>query len=38
MTAEPERDEAKVDDLDVDEEEADAVKGGRIGDPCDGGE
>lgn len=37
----PERDsddEAQVEDLDVNEDEAEAVKGGRMGDPCDGGE
>ena len=27
-----------IEDLDTDEAEADKVKGGRLGDPCDGGE
>ena len=39
MTSERDPNEqAQVEDLDVDEDEADAVKGGRRGDPCDGGE
>lgn len=28
----------RVEDLNVDEAEAASVKGGRMGDPCDGGE
>lgn len=40
-TAEPEPvEEAKIEDLDVNEEEAETVKGGlrRTADPCEGGE
>ena len=33
-----EKDPDEVEDLEVDEEEADAVKGGRRADPCEGGE
>lgn len=38
--AEVNRDEQdpQVEDLDVSDDDAEAVKGGRIGDPCDGGE
>ena len=36
--AEREPNDAQVEDLDVDEDEADAVKGGRMADPCEGGE
>lgn len=38
MADEREQDEPAVEDLDVNEDEAAEVKGGRIGDPCDGGE
>jgi len=30
--------EADVEDLEAPEDEADAVKGGRMADPCEGGE
>jgi hypothetical protein len=35
---EPNEQDAPVEDLDVNEDEADAVKGGRRADPCEGGE
>jgi hypothetical protein len=43
MDEHSEQDEAQVDqealrDLDVDEDDADKVMGGRRGDPCEGGE
>jgi hypothetical protein len=31
-------DEEPLKDLDIDQDDADKVMGGRIGDPCDGGE
>lgn len=31
-------DDAGIEDLETNEEEADAVKGGRTADPCEGGE
>ena len=34
----PQADEDALKDLDVDQEDADKVIGGRAGDPCDGGE
>ena len=34
----PGADDAGVEDLDADAADADNVTGGRIGDPCDGGE
>lgn len=34
----PNQQDAAVEDLDVDQDEADAVKGGRLADPCEGGE
>jgi hypothetical protein len=38
MTEERDPNEDAVEDLDVNEDEADAVKGGRRADPCEGGE
>ena len=33
-----EQDKDQVEDLEVDEKDASAVKGGRMSDPCEGGE
>lgn len=40
MTSErdPSTTDAGIEDLDADDADADNVTGGRIGDPCDGGE
>ena len=38
MTDERDPNEAAVEDLEVDKDEADAVKGGRMADPDEGGE
>lgn len=38
MTEERDQNEDAVEDLDVNEDEAEAVKGGRMADPCEGGE
>lgn len=35
---EPTGDDTPLEDLDADADEAELVTGGRIGDPCDGGE
>jgi hypothetical protein len=37
-TSSQQSDESLVEDLDVDEEAAEKVSGGRIADPCEGGE
>jgi hypothetical protein len=34
----PDQDDAGIEDLEADADEAEQVTGGRLGDPCDGGE